>query len=568
MSACETPLLDGCSSAHLHEEAVAAAHRPRKLRLIAVIAIIYFNVSGGPLGSEQIISALGPAVGLSAICVFACVYSIPQAAVTAELSAAFPSNGGYSLWVQAAFGNFWGVQESYWSWFSGVVDSAIYPVLLYSTVKDLVTGWHMPDASGQACLSDSSSGGSDEDGDDDVPGRNLLLCLLEPGSGCPQEYCIKLGILALFFIPNMISSKVVGDFLTGLGLLSLLPFAVLVAVGIPKMNWANLVRRSRRPTSWSVGLSTLYWNMSGFDCASTFAGEVADSGTTYPRALFASVGVVIVCYVLPLFVAAGADPDWDCWTDGSLVSSALTICGSAWLAAWITGSSALSNWGLFAAELLEDSYQLLGMAEMGLAPRIFARTSRVTGTPLNAMFLQFIIIGLLVAFDFNAILCIDNFFASSASILEFFAIVRLRTSQPDLARPYRIPLSTASLAAFLVLPTLTAAFVCYTTATDSLGSAITIGVALLGGVAIYLPFVLSPKEVLDFERLSARSLDESLIGDKAASRAHGVPPASSSREGPRAGLYAACAGPAAYESGLGEGGGPAGEAGRAPDAAS
>jgi len=105
MSACETPLLDGCSSAHLHEEAVAAAHRPRKLRLIAVIAIIYFNVSGGPLGSEQIISALGPAVGLSAICVFACVYSIPQAAVTAELSAAFPSNGGYSLWVQAAFGN-------------------------------------------------------------------------------------------------------------------------------------------------------------------------------------------------------------------------------------------------------------------------------------------------------------------------------------------------------------------------------------------------------------------------------------------------------------------------------
>jgi amino acid transporter len=31
--------------------------------------------------------------------------------VTAELATAFPENGGYVLWISAAFGPFWGFQE-------------------------------------------------------------------------------------------------------------------------------------------------------------------------------------------------------------------------------------------------------------------------------------------------------------------------------------------------------------------------------------------------------------------------------------------------------------------------
>ena len=48
----------------------------------------------------------------------------------------FPVNGGYSIWVTEAFGGFWGLQESYWSWFSGVVDNAVYPVLIYDGFKN------------------------------------------------------------------------------------------------------------------------------------------------------------------------------------------------------------------------------------------------------------------------------------------------------------------------------------------------------------------------------------------------------------------------------------------------
>ena len=72
--------------------------------------------------------------------VLGALVALAGALVTAELSTAFPQNGGYTIWVQAAFGPFWAVQESYWSWVSGVVDNALYPILLYNTVDKLSRG--------------------------------------------------------------------------------------------------------------------------------------------------------------------------------------------------------------------------------------------------------------------------------------------------------------------------------------------------------------------------------------------------------------------------------------------
>merc|ERR1711988_1099505 len=123
--------------------------------------------------------------------------------------------------------------------------------------------------------------------------------MLTPGSGCAQEYGIKLGTLLIFALPNLISSRVVGDFLTALCLFALAPFAVLCGLGVPKMRLKNL-KRAPKEYDWATCLSTLYWNMTGFDSASTFAGEVAQPHKTFPRALFAAVGTISLAYLLPL----------------------------------------------------------------------------------------------------------------------------------------------------------------------------------------------------------------------------------------------------------------------------
>ena len=61
-------------------------------------------------------------------------------------------------------------------------------------------------------------------------------------------------------------------------------------------------------------------------------------------------------------------------------------------------------------------------------------------------------IGVLIGLDFNAILCIDNFFAAASAALEFLAALKLRHSRPDLPRPYRVPLSTMPLAILYTFP--------------------------------------------------------------------------------------------------------------------
>ena len=238
----------------LREEPLLSPPSPRgtgsrrpSLGILSVLSLIFFNVSGGPLGSEGIISAGGPIVGLSSILGFVLLFSVPQALITAELSTAFPDNGGYSLWVKAAFGDFWAVQESYWSWFSGVVDSALYPVLLYSTAHHLfVSLGIMPH-------------------DETSHGRNVLGCVLTDAA-CSREYGIKLLILFCFTIPNLLSSQLVGRIVTALAVFVMMPYVALTIVGIPKVRVANWLKPPPKPRLGTM-LSVLYWSLSGKQAA-------------------------------------------------------------------------------------------------------------------------------------------------------------------------------------------------------------------------------------------------------------------------------------------------------------
>ena len=66
----------------------------RVLGAVSVAAITFFNVCGGPWGSEEIVSDAGPLPGLIGVVVFATVWGLPLASITAELSSAFPDDGG------------------------------------------------------------------------------------------------------------------------------------------------------------------------------------------------------------------------------------------------------------------------------------------------------------------------------------------------------------------------------------------------------------------------------------------------------------------------------------------
>ncbi len=119
-----------------------SARRRGEIGLLSLVAILFFNVSGGPYGLEDAVGTLGPGLALVLLLVTPLVWSLPVSLAMAELAAALPEEGGYVVWVQRAFGRFWSFQVGWWSWINSFVDVAVYPALF----ADYVGFWR-PDMS-------------------------------------------------------------------------------------------------------------------------------------------------------------------------------------------------------------------------------------------------------------------------------------------------------------------------------------------------------------------------------------------------------------------------------------
>ncbi|CAD7937853.1 unnamed protein product [Amoebophrya sp. A25] len=547
-----------------------------KLSKWAVMAIVFFNVSGGPWGSEEIFQH-GPLPGILAVLLVAFFWSYGQIQITSELGSAFPVNGGYSLWVTEAFGPFWGFLESYWSWVSGVVDNAVYPVLLFDGVKNF-----FPENVGT--LSNEA------------------------------QYFFKVAIIFLLAIPNFVSTSGTGQMLQVLGIVQMLPFLLFLVVALPKMNFevftqTDLISTSQgqMPTALRTGtanlnvegtnsgkggppvngaingaignfsdnffakifsadfLCVIYWNLSGWDCVSTVAGEIENPEKNLAPALKYSLILTVLQYVLILSAAAGVtcscssinsastvfdlaapedrpldnlygqssstrptpqismptrrtnplsfssgpafftstlmspsssslssylptspflsttrldgdpvsvvqgepssssstsrskifpvpdleDRGWRTWRDGSLPDIVKNTCGP-WIGGALLIANLIGNAGMFCAELMEDSYQLEGLAAADVIPRWTRLDWKhpVWGTPCIAMIPSLYFCVLCVSFDFSQILAVNNFFSASAALLEFLAFVEFRRSRPDMERPYR----ASDFVLYFVLP--------------------------------------------------------------------------------------------------------------------
>jgi amino acid transporter len=319
--------------------------------------------------------------------------------VTTELAVLFPGNGGYSLWVTEAFGPFWGFQELTWSWVSGVVDNALYPLFTYKALVIAIFG--KPDA---------------------IPFF--------------WAWISRMVITVVYSLPGIFALRRIGPGLVLVCVLVLIPFAVLACSGLARNpKWSRLLETESDTewSDWSVLVGVLYWNFSGMDSMSTCAGEVLNPGRSYSRGLTVCIFLTILTYLIPLCVAAAVnEPAYQEWTDGSFATIA-RMQGGFWLMAWIAAVSVVGNFGMPVAEMLKDSMQLNGMATAGMVPKIFAYRHPKFGTPWTCIGVQLVIICLLQAFDFNVILCIDNFFSVLGALLEVIAYLHLKRTRPELA---------------------------------------------------------------------------------------------------------------------------------------
>ncbi|XP_074283216.1 putative polyamine transporter At1g31830 isoform X1 [Silene latifolia] len=418
------------------------ANKFKKVSVLPLVFLIFYEVSGGPFGVEDSVGAAGPLLALAGFLVFPFIWSVPEALITAEMGTMFPENGGYVVWVSAALGEYWGFQQGWMKWLSGVIDNALYPVLFLDYLKSVVP----------------------------------LV-----GQGYPRILSVLVLTFALTYM-NYRGMTIVGWVAVLLGVVSILPFIVMGLLAIPKLEPARWLVVDLHNVKWGLYLNTLFWNLNYWDSISTLAGEVENPKKNLPKALFYALIFVVCAYFFPLLAGTGAVPlNRELWEDGYFADVA-KIIGGTWLCWWIQGAAAMSNMGMFVAEMSSDSFQLLGMAERGMIPEMFAKRSR-HGTPILGILFSASGVLLLSWLSFDEIVAAENFLYCFGMILEFIAFVLLRIKQPSVSRPYKIPLGTIGSILMCVPPTI---LICLVLALAS------VKVMVVSLIAVSIGLVLQP----------------------------------------------------------------------------
>ncbi|MBN9287783.1 MAG: transporter [Gammaproteobacteria bacterium 39-13] len=394
-------------------------------RVLSVFSLVMINV----IAVDSIRTLpMAATYGFSLVSLYiiaALAFFIPTALITAELATTWPLKGGLYAWVKIAFGPKWGLCVVYLQW--------IYNVVWYPTILTLI-------ASTIAYLIDPSL----------VQNASFMTTVvLTTFWGCT----------ALNFFGMRISSAVstFGSILGTLGpmiIIILLAGAWLKRGNTPEIEF-SLGHLFPKINSFSaiaelVFFSQIVYSLLGLEMSAVHALEVKNPKKDYPKALLISAVIILLSLILASLAVAVVVPHKELsnltgiiqafnlfseefhitWL-GPFIAVAILIGGVCAVATWIIGPTK----GLFAA------------ADDGLLPECLAKTNRY-GVPMSMLLIQGIICSLLTLVYVLLPTVEGAYFLLSAMAAQlsllmyailFAAAIRLRYSEPNAVRPFKIP---------------------------------------------------------------------------------------------------------------------------------
>lgn len=384
----------------------------KKIRPVQLVAIIFFTVSGGPYGLEPLIGYAGQHGALLILLVTPMLWDVPAIFTVMELNSMMPVTGGYYKWVKYALGTRWGFYEGWWTWLYTFIDLAIYPAL-FVVYASYFFPWL-------------------------------------------AEYRIP---LSLFFVwvsalLNVLGIVPVGRTSLILGAVVLTPFVILFGIAFYHHAVTHIPSQSLKGIPFSslgMALYTVMWNCLGWDNTTTYAEEVEKPVKSYLYSTFIAFALVIVLYVLIILVSQQTGID-----TGALQEHAFPAVGEAigghWLGALIAIAGMASSFGIYAAVLLSVSRVPKVMADDDLLPQRLNKLHSRFQTPYVSILVCSLIVSLMVLWPFADLLIIDVTVYGAGLALEYVSLVKLRRTEPNTPRPFRIPLSITGLCMLFILP--------------------------------------------------------------------------------------------------------------------
>jgi APA family basic amino acid/polyamine antiporter len=231
-----------------------------------------------------------------------------------------------------------------------------------------------------------------------------------------------------------------------------------------------------------MAIRLIYQTYAGWDSAIYFSEEVHRPDRNVARATFAGIGLCAVIYVLVNAAALHVLPP------AAMAGSALAVGDAAKVSMGAFADTALTLFGLFSLAAIVNLQTMVAtrvtfrMARDGALPTLLGKVSP-GGTPRRSLALL-VVVSLLFAATggYESIVKIYAPWTIGGILIICLASIRLRYAEPDLVRPWRMPLFpwTAILAS-LMQASLIAVFA-WDDPVDGLFSA----VAVVAPIPIYL----------------------------------------------------------------------------------
>lgn len=385
---------------------MSARVRP-ELGFLPLVAVVFFNVSGGPYGIEDAVSQLGPGLVLLLMVLTPLLWSLPVALAMSELSAALPEEGGYVEWVRRAFGPFWGFQTGWWSWLNSFVDVAVYPALF----ADYLKFWW-------------------------------------PGLTPMGRWAVVLAFIWILTAVNLAGVRITGVAAVVLAVVALVPmivFTIVAGLSAQHAPWHPFATGSHGVFGGiGLGLAVMMWNYSGWDMPTTCLGETRTAGRAFRRAQWVALPLIALAYLLPVAAGLASTSGWEKWDTGYWPVVAQAVGGRS-LATLVTIGALVAAAGLFLSLLLTNSRLPFVLAAAGQMPAALARVHPRFGTPWAAVILSSLCYSVCAFWSFTELVVLNIWLYSITLILELAAFVALRFKEPALPRPWRVGGGAAGL---------------------------------------------------------------------------------------------------------------------------
>jgi amino acid transporter len=375
-------------------------------------------------------------------------FLIPTALVSAELASGWAKQGGIYVWVKEAFGKKTGFLAIWLQWIENVI--------WYPTILSFVAG--------------------------------TIGYLINPDL-TSNPYFLWAVIVSCFWgatllnLRGMKSSAMFSSFCSLAGLL--LPMSLIIGLGAAwitqgnplqiKFDIPSIVPHLEDKSMW-VSLTAIMMSFCGIEIATVHANDVNNPQHAFPRALIYSVGIILSTLILGSLAIAVVLPGKDI----NLVAGIMQAFEAFFLTYnmhWMMpvvavmlvlgGLGGVSNW------IIAPTKGLLVAAEDGNLPEVFQRTN-TRGAPVVMLITQAVIVTVLSALflfmpSVNGSYWLLTALAAQLYMLMYFimfiAAIKLRISQPDHYRPFKIPggmmgmLFVAGIGIIGVLTTLGVSFI-------------------------------------------------------------------------------------------------------------